>query len=177
MEQLVAATFGVQSREGMSIGGAVREFLRTKTLLIVFDNCEHLLEPAGRLADAVLRACPQGANLGNESRAPRRRRRTRSVLRWTCPKCRPTPSVARRRRAPVHRSLARSTLARARLRPPRRSVSQPPPRRHSARPRTRAARCGDESPAEIVAHLDERFRLLRGGRRSGIDRHQTLRDR
>ena len=31
------------------------------------------------------------------------------------------------------------------------------------------------SPTEIVAHLDERFRLLTGGRRGRVERHQTLR--
>jgi hypothetical protein len=31
------------------------------------------------------------------------------------------------------------------------------------------------TPAEIVAHLDERFRLLTGGRRAAVERHQTLR--
>jgi hypothetical protein len=30
-------------------------------------------------------------------------------------------------------------------------------------------------PAEIAGHLDERFRLLTGGRRSRVERHQTLR--
>jgi len=30
-------------------------------------------------------------------------------------------------------------------------------------------------PREIAAHLDERFRLLTGGKRRGIERHQTLR--
>ena len=31
------------------------------------------------------------------------------------------------------------------------------------------------SPAEIAARLDERFRLLTGGRRTAVERHQTLR--
>ncbi len=31
------------------------------------------------------------------------------------------------------------------------------------------------SPAEVAAHLDERFRLLTGGRRAAVERHQTLR--
>ena len=31
------------------------------------------------------------------------------------------------------------------------------------------------SPADIVAHLDERFRLLTGGRRGRVERHQTMR--
>jgi hypothetical protein len=38
-----------------------------------------------------------------------------------------------------------------------------------------AARVGAMSPTEIASHLDERFRLLRGGRRTALERHQTLR--
>jgi hypothetical protein len=38
-----------------------------------------------------------------------------------------------------------------------------------------AARVTAMSPVEIAAKLDERFRLLTGGRRSRVERHQTLR--
>ena len=38
-----------------------------------------------------------------------------------------------------------------------------------------AARVVAMSPAEIAARLDERFRLLTGGRRTAVERHQTLR--
>ena len=38
-----------------------------------------------------------------------------------------------------------------------------------------AARVISMSPAEIAGLLDERFRLLTGGRRRGVERHQTLR--
>jgi hypothetical protein len=38
-----------------------------------------------------------------------------------------------------------------------------------------AARVVAMNPGEIAALLDERFRLLTGGRRSGVERHQTLR--
>src|SRR5262249_52982959 len=38
-----------------------------------------------------------------------------------------------------------------------------------------AARVAAMTPAEICAHVDERFRLLTGGRRSRVERHQTLR--
>ena len=37
-----------------------------------------------------------------------------------------------------------------------------------------AARIVAMSPAEIAARLDERFRLLTGGRRAAVERHQTL---
>ena len=38
-----------------------------------------------------------------------------------------------------------------------------------------AARLGSMNPTEIAGLLDERFRLLTGGRRSAVERHQTLR--
>ncbi len=38
-----------------------------------------------------------------------------------------------------------------------------------------AARIVSMSPTEIAGLLDERFRLLSGGRRGGVERHQTLR--
>jgi predicted ATPase len=38
-----------------------------------------------------------------------------------------------------------------------------------------AARLKMMSPAEVLAHLDERFELLAGGRRTVLERHQTLR--
>ena len=38
-----------------------------------------------------------------------------------------------------------------------------------------AARIATMAPTEIAGHLDERFRLLTGGRRGQVERHQTLR--
>ena len=38
-----------------------------------------------------------------------------------------------------------------------------------------AARTTSMSPADVAAHLDERFRLLTGKRRGRLERHQTLR--
>ena len=38
-----------------------------------------------------------------------------------------------------------------------------------------AARVASMSPADVAAHLDERFRLLTGKRRGRVERHQTLR--
>jgi predicted ATPase len=38
-----------------------------------------------------------------------------------------------------------------------------------------AARVAALTPAEIAGLLDERFRLLTGGRRTAVERHQTLR--
>ena len=37
---------------------SIVEFLAAEALLLVLDNCEHLLDAAGDLADAILQACP-----------------------------------------------------------------------------------------------------------------------
>src|SRR5205085_9699879 len=43
--------------------------LRGRALLLVLDNCEHVLEGCGRLADTLLRACP-GVRILATSREP-----------------------------------------------------------------------------------------------------------
>jgi predicted ATPase len=44
-------------------------YLRDKRLLLVVDNCEHLIEPSAKLLDAVVRACP-GVRVIATSREP-----------------------------------------------------------------------------------------------------------
>ena len=43
---------------GRPLATTLAEALRSRRLLLVLDNCEHLLEACARLADALLRACP-----------------------------------------------------------------------------------------------------------------------
>jgi class 3 adenylate cyclase len=56
--QVVASALAVPSRSGMDQAQAVVEYLRAKHLLLVLDNCEHLLDPAGDLADRIVETCP-----------------------------------------------------------------------------------------------------------------------
>ena len=53
----VAAVFAVSPPAGLSTSEALVEFLRSKQLLLVLDNCEHLLEGAAVLADVLQRSC------------------------------------------------------------------------------------------------------------------------
>ena len=36
----------------------LEDYLEAKHLLLILDNCEHLIEACARLADALLKACP-----------------------------------------------------------------------------------------------------------------------
>jgi len=53
----VAASLGLQGAQ-QSPTGAVTEFLRTRRVLLLMDNCEHVIEAAAVMADRILRSCP-----------------------------------------------------------------------------------------------------------------------
>src|SRR5262245_31766059 len=56
--QAVADPVGVREEPGRPLLATLTDALRPKRLLLVLDNCEHLLDACARLADALLRACP-----------------------------------------------------------------------------------------------------------------------
>jgi class 3 adenylate cyclase len=57
VDDAVAAVFSVTAPAGQSTQDALVEFLRGKQLLLVLDNCEHLLEEAAALAGVLQRSC------------------------------------------------------------------------------------------------------------------------
>jgi non-specific serine/threonine protein kinase len=54
--QAVAGALGLQDRPGYACSEAVAEYLAGRQLLLVLDNCEHLVDAAAKLADQLLRA-------------------------------------------------------------------------------------------------------------------------
>src|SRR5215475_1874715 len=56
--QAVAGALGLQDRSGYAPAEALAEYLAGRQLLLVLDNCEHLVDPAAKLADLLLRAAP-----------------------------------------------------------------------------------------------------------------------
>jgi predicted ATPase/DNA-binding SARP family transcriptional activator len=57
--QAVAAVLGLRESSTTSLTGLITNYLRSKHMLLIFDNCEHLIEASAQLIDAVLSACPQ----------------------------------------------------------------------------------------------------------------------
>ncbi len=51
----VATTLGVREQPGHSLLDALVDYLRPKTLLLLLDNCEHLIETCAQLAETLLR--------------------------------------------------------------------------------------------------------------------------
>jgi predicted ATPase/DNA-binding SARP family transcriptional activator len=57
--QEVAGALGVPERPGEPLATTLVEALGNKELLLVMDNCEHLVESAAQVVDALLDSCPR----------------------------------------------------------------------------------------------------------------------
>ncbi|MDQ3974304.1 MAG: LuxR C-terminal-related transcriptional regulator [Actinomycetota bacterium] len=57
--QTVAAALGVREQPGRALSAALIDYLRPKQLLLVLDNCEHLVGACAGLADTLLASCPR----------------------------------------------------------------------------------------------------------------------
>jgi predicted ATPase/class 3 adenylate cyclase len=176
----VAALFSVIPRAGETVAEAVVEFLRHKELLLVLDNCEHLLEPVAHLVNTLERSCPRLVVLAT----------SREGLGVDGERILPTPSLS----APpadaapqrmmeadaVRLFVERATAAAAgfELSDKNAAAVGQVCRRLDGVPlaiELAAARVPAMTPAELAARLDRRFQVLAGGRRGAVERHQTLR--
>lgn len=55
----VAAALRLQQRQGLDIEATVIEYLGARELLLIVDNCEHLLDSAAALVDRIITRCPR----------------------------------------------------------------------------------------------------------------------
>ena len=56
--QAVTGVLGLHARSGLSPEAALAEYLADRRLLLLLDNCEHLVDAVAKLADQLLRAAP-----------------------------------------------------------------------------------------------------------------------
>ena len=180
MAQVVATTLGCRQHPGLSLADSIVEYLKVRELLLVLDNCEHLLDDAGAFADAVLRACAHVTVLATSREAldvsGEHVLRVRSL---------DAPGPSATRDELVHSAAVllfgdRSADAGANTAWDGRQWAAVGEicRRVDGIPlaiELAAARTTSMSPMDIASHLDERFRLLTGKRRGRVERHQTLR--
>ena len=56
---MAASVVGVSSAGGRGLVADVVAWLRSQRVLVVLDNCEHVVDAAGELAAALVAGCPQ----------------------------------------------------------------------------------------------------------------------
>src|SRR5207244_384656 len=57
--QAVASALGVREAPGRALTESLVDYLRPRSLLLILDNCEHLVAACARLAEGLLRSCPE----------------------------------------------------------------------------------------------------------------------
>ena len=177
----VATALGLEIAGGAVTPERVASALGTRQLLLVLDNCEHVIDAAASMAEALLRANPR-AHVMATSREPLRAadeclfrvpalavpaegtEDIKDLLRYGAVQL----FVARIRATEPHFSPDR------RIAPAIAAICQRLDGIALAieLAAARAAALGVEG---VAAHLDDRFHLLTGGRRTALPRHQTLR--
>jgi non-specific serine/threonine protein kinase len=63
----VAAIVGARAMAGQSVTATLVAALQTRRLLLVVDNCEHLLDTCAHLVDTLVRSCPELRILAHQS--------------------------------------------------------------------------------------------------------------
>jgi predicted ATPase/DNA-binding CsgD family transcriptional regulator len=66
---VVAHALGVREQSGRPLSEAIISQLKRKQTLLIFDNCEHVLEASAELADEILHACPNISILATSRQA------------------------------------------------------------------------------------------------------------
>ena len=165
--QAVASALGVKEAAGRPVSEALLEHVKDRQLLLILDNCEHLLQGCAELARALLQSA-RAAKVIASSREPLRVAGETTYAVPALPQSEAERLFVERARAvkPDFRvNGAASALA---------GVC----RRLDGIPlaiELAAARVRTLPVDAIAARLDDRFRLLTGGDRTALPRQQTLR--
>ena len=163
-----AVSLGISMPEQADVEQLVVDWLRHRRALLVVDNCEHVLDPAAALVERIASRCPAVTLLAT-SREPLMVKGEQLV---------PVPVLAHEdaRQLFIDRAVAeRPDLV---VDDRQRAAIDEICERLDALPlaiELAASRVRAFTPVELAAMLDQRFRLLVGGRRSRMERHHTLR--
>jgi predicted ATPase/class 3 adenylate cyclase len=178
--QALATVLGVRDDATRPLLTVLAEVVRPKRLLMLFDNCEHVIAACAQAAEALVRACPHVQVLAT----------SREALGITGETAYRVPSLS----LPAAQSVALDTLRQSeavRLFDERARAAQPhfaltPAnvaavvqvcRRLDGIPlalEMAAARVRGLAVEQVASRLDQRFRLLTGGSRTALPRQQTL---
>jgi predicted ATPase len=164
--EVVLATLGSRRIAGMTSVASLAGFCAARRLLVVLDNCEHILDAASAIAEAIV-----GARMCAVAATSREPLGVAGEIVW------PVPSLAPADAKALFMVRAREAGAVVRADDGTKGVIGEICRRLDGIPlaiELAAGRARSMSPAEILDRLDARFRLLRGGPRHGLDRHRTL---
>ncbi|MBX7044043.1 MAG: tetratricopeptide repeat protein [Ignavibacteria bacterium] len=182
LPQEILLSLGVKEEAKQNAEQTLSEFLNKKELLLVLDNCEHLIESCSLLAEKLLKSSA-GVKILATSREALRclGEQTHHTLSLSAPdpKEKQTPEKITQYEA-VRLFIERALSANPKFRVNNDNAAAVAAICHRLDGiplaiELAAARTKILSPEKIHDRLDDRFSLLTGGRRTAIPRQQTLR--
>ena len=170
----VATVLGVHEMPLEDASAAIEQYLHDKRVLLVVDNCEHLVDDCATVIERLIASCP-GVSVLATSREPLG---VAGETTYRVPSL-ALPESSGQRSAAVELFAARALSARPTLRLDRDNAEaiEAICARLDGLPlaiELAAARCRALSPRQIAQQLDERFSLLSGGARTALPRQRTL---
>ena len=177
----IASTFGLREQPNRPLLDVVTRYLRPRRLLLILDNCEHLVEEVANVAAAILRAAPHVRLLAT-SREPLR---IGGEHVYRVPSLAVPPDGALTSEEALQYGAIALFAARARASDSRFALTDEiaPIVADICRRldgialaiELAAARVRMLPPRRLAQKLDERFRVLTGGNRTALPRQQTMR--
>lgn len=168
IQSTIASTFDLREVPGIPLMNILVDYLRARRLLLILDNCEHLVESTAQVVDQILHVCQdvriiassrEALGIGGETvyRVP-------SLLEDEATRLfveRATKADSRFVLTEHNASFVAQICARLDGIPLAIELA--------------AARVKLFTPEQIAGRLDDRFKLLTGGSRTALPRQQTLR--
>lgn len=176
----LATLLGVKEHADDRVVDSIIENLREKRLVLIFDNCEHLIDASAQLATAILRNCSNVKILASSRQALGIMGETTFyVPSLSMPQeDEPVEMVSGYEAVQLFVERAEHVKTGFSITPESAPALATICRRLDGIPlalELAAARMRSLSPQEIVERLDRRFELLTGGSRTALPRQQTLR--
>lgn len=177
----VATALGLREQPGRTFEETIVDHVLIKRLLILLDNCEHVIEVCARIVHLVLTSCPSATILATSREALN----VPGEVAWRLPSLQFPESGTRvdishaARSEAVRLFVQRASAVRPGFELTADNVAHVSQicRRLDGMPlaiELAAARMRSMSAADIAERLDDRFRLLTGGSRLGLARQRTL---
>ncbi len=178
---VVAGALGLELVGDKTSAGSIVRAIGGRRLLLVLDNCEHIIDAVAELAETIVRMCPHVSVLAT-SREPLRidGEYTYQVPALDVPAESPRDAGDLGQHSAIRLFVARTQAQNADFSPHAADLSRIAAicRRLDGIPLAiefAAARAATLGIDEVLARLDDRFRLLTEGRRLALPRHRTLR--
>jgi predicted ATPase/class 3 adenylate cyclase len=178
----VASALGIADEAGVSVTDTLVRHLESRTLLLVLDNAEHLLDACAQLVDLVLRRCRDVTLLVTSREALGVAGEViYRVPSLTTPDAKATATpehLAAFEAVRLFTARAKAHVAQFAVTPQNATVVASICRHLDGIPlaiELAVARLRSMTVEEVDRRLDHRFRLLTGGSRTALPRQQTLR--